>query len=203
MFPGLVLAFVLAVSLSNVETAAKRGNAASNVDIKKFYSTNETSWTYNTTKHTSYDCVRDVTNNITDVNVTYTRFSTLGGSPRYSLLKGVFVRNLTEESRIATGLYNAMDVLDEDGDFWWRERLEYATNDYSCGVFSVMIPTRNRVKTSYDLRLKNSAVQSTLDQTCLERFKALSINSTVTQLYTSDCQKVLQTSPSASPQMIS
>ncbi|KAL3208553.1 hypothetical protein MRX96_052533 [Rhipicephalus microplus] len=86
-------------------------------------------------------------------------------------------------------LYNAMDVY-EDGEYWWTERLEYMSSDGKCGVFTVMVPLgKNRTRKSYDIRLKNSAVESDPDEQCRNKFDSLRRGLKVTTLYSSNYKK--------------
>uniref|UniRef100_A0A131YUS1 Lipocalin n=1 Tax=Rhipicephalus appendiculatus TaxID=34631 RepID=A0A131YUS1_RHIAP len=192
-----VLALVLSISGSTREIAAQKGSFQNNLDIRQYYSTNETSWTYNTTKRTVYRCVRDTTYSITDENVTYIRHSLQYNSSVTANLTGKFIHeseHLKARARQSGGLYRSMNVF-EDGELWWNETLEYMSANGDCGVFTVMVPrSRNRARVSHDLRLKDSAVGSTPDQECRNKFNSLRGNSTVTTLYTSVCKEKIRRS---------
>uniref|UniRef100_A0A6G5A233 Putative lipocalin n=1 Tax=Rhipicephalus microplus TaxID=6941 RepID=A0A6G5A233_RHIMP len=82
MFSAWKLALMLAACRSTGETTAQRGNVGSNVDIKQFFNTTEPVWTYNTTRNTLYYCVFDVTHNMSDEDVIYTKYSWLNISSR-------------------------------------------------------------------------------------------------------------------------
>uniref|UniRef100_A0A6G5A6R9 Putative lipocalin n=1 Tax=Rhipicephalus microplus TaxID=6941 RepID=A0A6G5A6R9_RHIMP len=195
MLRSLLAAIALAVSQSAGEVAFRRTKVTGSVTIQEYYDTNETSWTYNTTKRTIHLCVGDTTYNITDKNVTYIRHSKQGHSEVNATLTGKFLHKSKHQNkhRSHTGdLYNAMDVY-EDGEYWWTETLEYMSSDGKCGVFTVMVPLgKNRTRKSYDIRLKNSAVESDPDEPCRNKFDSLRRGSKVTTLYSPNCKKIVR-----------
>uniref|UniRef100_L7LTG5 Putative group i salivary lipocalin n=1 Tax=Rhipicephalus pulchellus TaxID=72859 RepID=L7LTG5_RHIPC len=197
MFSGLVLALVLAASLSASETAAQGRNAASNFDIKEFFSTEDVTWTYNTTRSTSYYCIGDVKHNITNANVVFTKYSRLNTSTVETIathLNGTFYKDTARERGTkASGKsrYNAMRIAYlDDGEPFWKEVLMFQTKDMKCGVFMVL--RRGRNPETYDLRLKNSSVEGGPDTTCLKQFISLAKGEQGHVLYSSHCQEMLQ-----------
>uniref|UniRef100_A0A224YDL1 Lipocalin n=1 Tax=Rhipicephalus zambeziensis TaxID=60191 RepID=A0A224YDL1_9ACAR len=192
-----VLALVLSISGSTREIAAEKGSFQNNLDIRQYYNTNETSWTYNTTKRTVYQCVRDTTFSITDQNVTYIRHSLQNNSTVQATLTGKFIHmsgHHQTQAKQTGGPYISMNVY-EDGELWWHETLEYMSANGDCGVFTVMPPlSRNRARVSHDLRLKDSAVGSTPDKECRNKFNSLRGSSAVTTLYSPLCKQKIQRS---------
>uniref|UniRef100_A0A224YMD8 Lipocalin n=1 Tax=Rhipicephalus zambeziensis TaxID=60191 RepID=A0A224YMD8_9ACAR len=197
MLSAWVLALVLSISGSTREIAAEKGSFQNNLDIRQYYKTNETSWTYNTTKRTVYHCVRDTTYSITGENVTYIRRSLQHNSTVTANLTGKFIHesdHLKAQAIQTAGLYRSMDVF-EDGELWWNETLEYMSANGDCGVFTVMVPlSKNRARVSLDLRLKDSAVGSTPDKECRNKFNSLRGSSAVTTLYSPLCKQKIQRS---------
>uniref|UniRef100_A0A131YHP4 Lipocalin n=1 Tax=Rhipicephalus appendiculatus TaxID=34631 RepID=A0A131YHP4_RHIAP len=197
MFSGLVLALVLAVSRSTGEVATQRRNAASDVDIKEYFSTTDVMWTYNTTRSTEYYCIGDVKYNITNANVLFTRYSRINTSQVETLatkLNGTFYSEPARERNIqasAESRFNAMDITYvADGEPYWKEVLMFETDDKKCGVFKVDKGRRHRE--SYDLRLKNSSVEQGPHTTCLEKFLSYTQGKQGHVLYTSECQEILK-----------
>uniref|UniRef100_A0A224YMX2 Lipocalin n=1 Tax=Rhipicephalus zambeziensis TaxID=60191 RepID=A0A224YMX2_9ACAR len=191
MLSAFVLALVLAVSRSTAESATAVRGVPGNHDITKFFDQKDPSWTYKTTKRTTYLCVVDVTYNRTEHNVNYEKYSRLNNRTLMTPLRGN-LKHWPMQSSTLKQPYNALDVYDEDGEKWWTEKLEYSDADSKCGVIAVMIPRNTRTIISYDLRLKNSTVDGHPDKDCSEIFEKFSVKATVTQLYTEDCQKMLK-----------
>ncbi|XP_075728976.1 uncharacterized protein LOC119165562 isoform X1 [Rhipicephalus microplus] len=145
-------------------------------EMKQFENTSERIWTVRTTNPAHVRCLLDVKRLINQEFIIFNRtFSS--GRRRISIpLRGAF--NTGDPSRMIT------TTLDRD--LYSIERFLYTTWNCSCAVVKVVALHRGRI-IYYDLRVRNSSVESDIDLGCTRHFGWLARHGR--SIYSSVCQK--------------
>ncbi|XP_037525135.1 uncharacterized protein LOC119402101 isoform X2 [Rhipicephalus sanguineus] len=133
-----------------------------NYNVTKFMNTTMEIWTYNTTSTSHRECLVDNVVNITTEEVFFNRSYRESGNWSQSLKKGTF-----EAKDPSLMIVGPPDMMADDS-----ETLEYADNNYTCGIFRVRAAFSRGGW--YDLRFKTSgrpAKPEKPGQECLDRFQ--------------------------------
>uniref|UniRef100_A0A6G5A5D5 Putative lipocalin n=1 Tax=Rhipicephalus microplus TaxID=6941 RepID=A0A6G5A5D5_RHIMP len=128
-------------------------------NVTKFMDTSLKIWTYNTTKRTNLTCLVDAVYNISRESVYFNR----------SYRSGLEWSQFSKE-----GLFDARDqrlmmVRRPGGLVESTEILEFANDNYTCGIFRVW-PGGGHGLRLYDLRFKDYDKWDKPDQVCIDEF---------------------------------
>ncbi|XP_070378500.1 uncharacterized protein [Dermacentor albipictus] len=153
--------------------------------IAEFLNTSEPIWTYNSTATTSPVCKVDVIQECTWANVRLRRLYIQNRITHRDNLSGI----------IPTGQPDTMYISPQDNSCQ-QERLIYMAYNRTCAVVSVNLNCPNSMG-YVELRVRNSSVSTGPECGCVNKFDEY--RSRGHQVYTPDCQRILQPGCQTSP----
>ncbi|XP_037499957.1 uncharacterized protein LOC119373968 isoform X2 [Rhipicephalus sanguineus] len=163
-----------------------KGTRGAQPDIKKFFNTSETTWTFSTTERSQIECKMDVTLSMNDTFVEFqTAFSIKGFRANVTNFGHFEKLDVKEEN---TTKFNAIILSNPGRKPYGQERLLFQTRDNSCGVFSVVI--NNPHYHWYEIRARNSSLRR-VHRTCALYFiKTIRGKGKKRQVYVKECQQI-------------
>uniref|UniRef100_A0A131Z3Z8 Lipocalin n=1 Tax=Rhipicephalus appendiculatus TaxID=34631 RepID=A0A131Z3Z8_RHIAP len=165
------------------------------VDIVRFWNTSEFIWTTNTTILARRACQVDIKKYISETNISFTRSyaEKTGSSAKWinKTYEGVFY-NYTSHNKSEVP-FDSVDITEREGYDTATEVVYYQSQDNICAVFSVLASRGSTLYPSYDIRIKDSYIQtrSPTESDCWAKFEEVSSGRETRGLYHTKCQNVL------------
>ncbi|XP_075554029.1 uncharacterized protein LOC142587031 [Dermacentor variabilis] len=154
------------LSDSTESSIATTAPAEPDYPIDKFFNTSVEIWVFNTTQPKAQKCRKDVNKNITSNTTYFERSYEENGTIIKEELQGKF--ELHDETR--STVYDRIEVSGGTGGVY-EEVLEYSSQNFSCGVVTVLAFNGENTTVWRDLRLRGRPDNATIiDVGCQEKY---------------------------------
>ncbi|XP_054927960.1 uncharacterized protein [Dermacentor andersoni] len=167
----VVLVLSAIVSGVRLTESSPDSNGQQNQDyaIDKFFNTTEEIWVFNTTQPNARMCRKDVNHNMTSNTTFFQRSYLENGTNITEELKGTFDYHRQDQNKV----YDTIHVYG-DSTGVYQEILEYASQDFTCGVVKVLAFKKGDAFTTVwrDLRVRNRPDNATgIEEECKKQFE--------------------------------
>uniref|UniRef100_A0A6M2E960 Putative lipocalin-3 1 n=1 Tax=Amblyomma tuberculatum TaxID=48802 RepID=A0A6M2E960_9ACAR len=159
---------LLVVLLPLVKPAPDETEERKDEDIHEFFTAHNDSWVYNTTERNQAGetiCRHDVMVNITEENIFFHRLNNNSGP----LLRGEFINWYEYKNKPNDSIY----VHDSAGNVLGAAILDYASNNKTCALLTVLVYSEVNTTVHHELRVAAAAIGGGPEQECYEKFDSL------------------------------